>query len=153
LRPRVTLIGLIWSSVLVILLITQLFVSTLRTPWGTRAVPAALVKLGLVRPDRVFLLTSLVRPPGEATVLVLQKQIETSTPAHEPVTLVWRGKPNPYAMYELRYGLYPRPVHQQPGSAGNSAPECRIDWYSDEDAVLRCPQAAPAGSQPGIVPR
>ena len=130
----------IWKITLVMVVFSQLFFLAIRTETGARKLPAAFVKMGLMKPRQVGFLLKSLRPDDQGVVRSLISQIHAEVPADSKLEIVWSGTPLMIEVAELNYALYPRPISQRAGQPGDSTDSgCRIDWGSDTDVTLTCP--------------
>jgi hypothetical protein len=125
---------------MVLVLITQVCVTVLRTPWGGRTVPELLVRAGFLRPAQKGQLVSFLYPPGSDVVLTLERQIKEELPANQPIEVVYADPALTIPAANLRYQLYHRVLTERLGTLGDkSQPGCRIDWQSERDIQIACP--------------
>jgi hypothetical protein len=121
-------------------LITQVFMTALRTPWGERTVPDLLVRAGFLRAAQRGQLVSFLHPPGSELVPSLERQIKEELPANQPIQVVCADVDLVISAENLRYQLYPRILQVRMGTRGDkSEPGCRIDWQSERDIQIACP--------------
>jgi hypothetical protein len=132
-------IELLWRIALVLVLIVQLFIMALRTTRGRQTIPAAMIRMNLIRPRAAVALLSLVHPSDTATVDALANKIETLDP-QRPLVVDVTNHVHDRAFATLAYRIYPRTFTERATAQGAANDqECLIAWPSRTEVVLSCP--------------
>jgi hypothetical protein len=132
---------IIWRATVILGLVMQSFLVTLRTPWGMQHVPPIMVRIGLLRPWQAAPLLVLVHPPGVDAVSGLAREITEKVPPQRQLLMASSGAPSLRIQANLRYLLYPRSVAVTTTQSLAAQPgACQIDWPTQVDATLTCPE-------------
>ena len=130
----------VWRITLVLVLLTQAFMLTIHTPLGARTLPAALVKVGFLRPRQVGFLLKGINPDENGVVRSLAREVRQRVSPGSHLEIVWSGTPLIVEPADLAYQLYPQTFTQRAGVPGDLASSgCRIDWQPEVDVMLSCP--------------
>jgi hypothetical protein len=128
----------LWRIALILVVIVQLFIVALRTTLGRQTVPAAMIRMNLIRPRAAVALLSLVHPSEIAAVDALARQIETLDP-HRPLVVDVTSHAHDRAVATLAYRIYPRTFTERMAAQGaRNNQECIIALPSRTEVVLSC---------------
>jgi hypothetical protein len=133
--------AVVWTAVCAIFLAFHLIAFPMKTAWGKQHIPVLLYESHVISKDQVDGINDMMGDAFIPTVGALEGAIRSHVKGDQPILFV-SGPGNPAGLDMLKYQLYPlrtsflnAPVSQ----AVKDKYACRVEWLSNVDVTLMCP--------------